>query len=567
MTKIALLVAILLSAMFAFPVPVRADPATPGTTPSAAGPFAAGNDAGASQIGTREGKSATPVIVNLTTAPSGYGGAGIASMWKGDMSHVPFALEYNISGADTLTKPYRGYVIHAETAPFNLGIQNSSGWDSREGQRKGRTGTAGIWVHALQAGGGDLVPFYCTGAVRSERVAATYWAGSPAVTCYAAQEDAVATDGYLNLSELDCNDKGFDAVCNGQVLNLLRTNDTAAHGDPWMGSRVQSVGTVPIDAGFSLAGRGSIVFDGADANFVGSKMISSDQVTSGGTNYASGDPFHLSSPSAVCSQLPRGTLGAVRGGAIQNGALIFTSSGKCTSVTNTFDIVDDAPGSTGSGGTAALTFDDGVALAMAPDSWIFYNATNSRKYGYPESLIIGKWKSGYSSTNSAYELWANGTKVESATASGVDFPNGATIAANKNGSPPRAGIIGSLLSSALPPASAVSLAVTGAGNIYDVTSIVLPPGDWDCSANLSEKPQGGTITTVFQGGLVSASATLPIYGFYASGSAMGAPLGNGFIADTPFESKGSTTVYLTASANWAVQAPGAYGRIFCREAS
>lgn len=128
-----------------------------------------------------------------------------------------------------------------------------------------------------------------------------------------------------------------------------------------------------------------------------------------------------------------------------------------------------------------------------------------------------------------------------------------------------AGNIGEYISSNIAAGSAVSLTTGTAAN---VTSVPLTAGDWDCRGNVLTNPNAATTSSAFFGWISATSATFPTApnaGAYvqvnaaAAGQPYGQPVGTSqFIVNT------TTTVFLSALVNFAINTNAAYGFLGCR---
>jgi len=210
----------------------------------------------------------------LSSAPTSAGNwNSIVTAFTGDLTHVSFPVSAQITGTATLGQPTSGYSYTYEAYPFATYLYNSSGWNNDTASNTGRTAAVDFHSHVYQAGQGDAVAFNASCFVASSRAGATNWLAEPACVLFNGGATAGATGAYLNLTEFDCNDAGFDAACIGVVANLTRTVSTAALGQIWDGVRVQSKGAASIDA--VIAGTGNITngMDLSAATVAGAPII------------------------------------------------------------------------------------------------------------------------------------------------------------------------------------------------------------------------------------------------------------------------------------------------------
>lgn len=131
-----------------------------------------------------------------------------------------------------------------------------------------------------------------------------------------------------------------------------------------------------------------------------------------------------------------------------------------------------------------------------------------------------------------------------------------------------AGEIGEYISSSIPVGSAVSLT---SGNPANITSVSLTAGDWDVCGNVVFQPAGGTTQSANIAWISTTSAalpTLPNGGAYqqfsvAVAAGLTVVLQTGCMRQSL---SGTTTVYLSGLANFAVSTETAYGFIGARRA-
>ncbi|HXT81389.1 MAG TPA: hypothetical protein VN702_17625 [Acetobacteraceae bacterium] len=199
----------------------------------------------------------------ITSPPS----PPLNGFWNGDFSNVQVQLQTYVTGATTLTKPTTTYYTSYVTTPLVAQVYNSSGWQEQV-LGNGRTATYFGHIGLTQAGQGDMIGLNITGTVSGQNaVTPITWLGSPTIGFGNADFTAGASNVYIDLLEMNIHDGGFDISAAGFVLNMFRTNSTAAIGQPWMGHRV--VGwTNAIDAAFSMGGNMRIGADFVTASFV-----------------------------------------------------------------------------------------------------------------------------------------------------------------------------------------------------------------------------------------------------------------------------------------------------------
>jgi hypothetical protein len=128
---------------------------------------------------------------------------------------------------------------------------------------------------------------------------------------------------------------------------------------------------------------------------------------------------------------------------------------------------------------------------------------------------------------------------------------------NQNAAPP-----GFLVANSIAD-TGVSLTSTVAANI---TSVSLPPGDWDCYGYVQDKPAGGTTSTLFTAGISLTTATQPALGFAQSGASISAGIVTALAVPTTrvVVTSGNTSVFLVATSTFAVSTKTAGGALSCR---
>lgn len=129
------------------------------------------------------------------------------------------------------------------------------------------------------------------------------------------------------------------------------------------------------------------------------------------------------------------------------------------------------------------------------------------------------------------------------------------------------GATGSIVSSAIASASAVSLTSTTAANI---TSVSLTAGDWDCRGAVTRKLAASTSVTLLKTSISQTSATS---GSLDTGTMkQWSTAANVMAADTtdvigPIQQQltATTTVYLVAQDTFSVSTNSGYGQLACRK--
>jgi len=229
----------------------------------------------------------------------------------------------------------------------------------------------------------------------------------------------------------------------------------------------------------------------------------------------------------------------------------------------------------GTGGTTS-TGSGAVVLATSPTliTPVLGAATATTLNGYFLNTTTGT--SGFTfGANSALTLAAGKTFTcnNTLTLTGTD---GITASLGAVGQVPgiatstaaSAGNVGEVITSDIPFGSAVSLTTSTDANI---TSITLTAGDWDVRGAITFTPGASTTNTYLRSSLSTTSAThdgtlgRACAIAYPSGTVIGASGFSGQIAPKVFTvTSGTTVVYLTARADFAVSTMVAYGNLTAR---
>jgi hypothetical protein len=154
-----------------------------------------------------------------------------------------------------------------------------------------------------------------------------------------------------------------------------------------------------------------------------------------------------------------------------------------------------------------------------------------------------------------------------ATATSLTFsPTTGGIVGTTTNDNTTAGDVGEIIESTVLIGSAVSMSSTIA---KDITSISLTAGDWDTWGNIWTNPAGSTTTSILAGWINTSSATQPTapgsgaFNSYQFTSVAGAAMGL-FVGQRRLSLSGNTTVYLSATIQFAVSTMSAYGYICAR---
>jgi hypothetical protein len=209
---------------------------------------------------------------HISTRPKSSGNDNDrALVFKGDFSKVFSAEKMLITGADTLQKPQTGYVNNPLASGHFMTYEVSgSGNNQSLSQPDGRTAAKAYETRLYQGGQGDVVAYHGYGEIFSSRANATHWLANPAVVLMNGDmtiSSPLGAHGYLQGTEINLVDNGYDAAAIGHVVNMTRASDTASLGEVWMGVRLQSTGSKSADVGYSATGKFKRGLDFGTADF------------------------------------------------------------------------------------------------------------------------------------------------------------------------------------------------------------------------------------------------------------------------------------------------------------
>jgi hypothetical protein len=221
---------------------------------------------GNGQIIDSAGNKRAKYFSTVKGAPSSLGSENsIETAFNGDLSKVNFSVEHRITGSDTAGQPATGYLYRPEITPHYTFLYNSSGWNQSTTTSAGRTGICAYRTNVYHAGQGDVVAYNANVYCNSTKVGSTSFLANPAAVLFNGDVSSGADGVYLNPYEIGMTDNGYDVAGVGHVVKMNRTNSTGAKSAWWAGYRAQSIGSVPIDVGYSAYGLMSI---GLDFSFV-----------------------------------------------------------------------------------------------------------------------------------------------------------------------------------------------------------------------------------------------------------------------------------------------------------
>ena len=222
-------------------------------------------------IKTSEAKKRGAIVAEINQPPASNGLiTSVVSAFDGDVSKVARSpVEHRVTGATTAGTPGTppSYIVQPEVSADWIVSFNQSGTQTGDGHRPfGRTGVPVRVTAGTNAGLGDHVMNWVACSVSGKLVGATTWTGASECGGFAGSMASLVDGAYLQpIGDLDCNDNGFDVSCIGMTQVFNRTNNTAALGNPWIGSFMLSNGTKPIDAAYSATGPMTMTYDCYDS--------------------------------------------------------------------------------------------------------------------------------------------------------------------------------------------------------------------------------------------------------------------------------------------------------------
>jgi hypothetical protein len=209
---------------------------------------------GPGQIKTGTSKRG-PRYSDVTAAPTTGSHSSVVTAFNGDWSNTQIAIEHRITGSTTLTQPTATYVYTPEAYPHYTYLYNESGYNHQTASNEGRTAACAYRTKVFQNGQGDAVAYNASAFVTGTKASSTHFLANPAAVLFNGDITAGADGVYLNPGELILSDGGFDAAGIGWVVNLVRTNSTAAKFAMWCGLRIQGKGSQDADAALSVFGK------------------------------------------------------------------------------------------------------------------------------------------------------------------------------------------------------------------------------------------------------------------------------------------------------------------------
>jgi hypothetical protein len=372
-----------------------------------------------------------PIYGNLSAAPTllgNYSTNAEATMFNYDTSKQVLAIDYFITGASTLGTPSSpNYQLNPQAAPINMELFNQSGANASLTGNGGRTGLAAYFTRIDQYGQGDTTGYFYIGFVNSTRAGATSFLANPKSGAIGGGVSTAVDGAFLcGFCDINLTDNAHDAAEIVANSNISRSNSIGALNVNSMAYRIQSTGTKPIDAAFSASGKQSIGVDLTGATFPDLLLIGITML-SGGTGYTGGAN---QSGDLLC--MAGGTFDqqtCVRVLTVDGSGVILTwgldRSGKYSVAPAT---PNSPTGGTGTGALFGLTYNQGAAMAMPANSWIYGNAiTDSAVFGtgFPSTARLGSARFGYDATLPSWVMVDQGSAV--IQASSVDIVLGSRV--------------------------------------------------------------------------------------------------------------------------------------------
>ncbi|SCB41704.1 hypothetical protein [Rhizobium multihospitium] len=202
----------------------------------------------------------TSATVNVSSQPTYSFPENLATEFNGDFSKTFLPLTYNVTGAGTMGNGT--YYWSPAVTPFQSLINFSSGANGSTTTNSQRTGFSTYRTMINHNGQGDAGGYYTFCQITNTRAGATNFLASPACVGMFGDFGATTDGGYLQgVGDLNFSDGGHDVAAIGDVRNFIRTNNTAALGEVWMGYRGQSSGSKNVDVFLSGSGGYNVGLD------------------------------------------------------------------------------------------------------------------------------------------------------------------------------------------------------------------------------------------------------------------------------------------------------------------
>lgn len=140
-------------------------------------------------------------------------------------------------------------------------------------QAGGRTGFSREIVYITHEGQGDSGGTLYFGNISSSNPDATHFLANPAIGVFGGQYGVSdnADGAYLQCSEFGFKDNGLAISVIDSVRNYTRTNTSRDQSQVWIHDRIQSLGSAPIDAAYTPAGKMNRVLDTTVAELDGNQ--------------------------------------------------------------------------------------------------------------------------------------------------------------------------------------------------------------------------------------------------------------------------------------------------------
>ncbi|MDR8915782.1 hypothetical protein FEP54_05222 [Burkholderia multivorans] len=335
------------------------------------------------------------------------GGGGYVGAFTCDLSNLDYAIGTQVSGSSTLGQPTTGYMITPNLHSTYTYWSSTSGWNQSTSVPDGRTGNGANFVVVDQLGQGDAWGAFYNIFVNGAKPGATSWLANPAGAMIAGQNYA-GTDGvYLQgIGDINLNDNGHDVTGIPLVLNMSRTNNTAALGETWIGARIQSSGsTKNVDAFYSAIGPSKIGLDlvGMTGGNVGIALPPNIGIYLDGTNSGSFPNTIAPGNTEIVYNSGAAALQAIVGGAgvmnlsssniTANVGVTIGASGNALNVTSSQASTSSATGAitTAGGIGVAGAVNIGGALSAAGNDSLTYTNSSAQSIPNNAATVVTGW--------------------------------------------------------------------------------------------------------------------------------------------------------------------------------
>ena len=329
-----------------------------------------------------------------------------------------------------------GYVIANTVGAFRGSFINNGGFSSNINSNADRSGIPVWYMQAQHNGAGDLILHWpnCVTSKGRTYPGGTidgHWQGEPACSLRGGTVTAGIAGTYLDIDEQSAIDSGFDSSASGIIRSFNRTAGTAAMGRTWFGTRLQSIGTVPIDGYLSIAGPARIGLHMNGLVFDEQMAAGAVTITPGSGVCAVGDVLRV--VGGTFTTPARIQVTTVNGSNIPTAAVIYQQGGYSVTPSNPVSVTVESNMGTSTctdhtftiaawKGNAAITLKAGDRIYWnAAQGDTVANGTGLKKY--PNYVNVGTTYTHYDTTK-GYQWYLGDSLIKQAGPGGHQFWGG-----------------------------------------------------------------------------------------------------------------------------------------------